>query len=98
MCVGGKKVPPPDGSPGSAGTWCYDQEGTQGIKNLLAQTAQVGVDIAVFGQNMNNSWRSLVGNEFVSALNISWLSTLVDIAHAAGTEIGSYVSHVEPVV
>jgi len=25
-CTGGRKVPPPDGEPGSAGAWCYDEE------------------------------------------------------------------------
>lgn len=30
ICVGGNKVPPADGNAGTAGYWCYDDEGTAG--------------------------------------------------------------------
>ena len=47
-CTGGRKVAPPDGQAGSAGAWCYDEEGTEGTKKLLAQAAEVGVEMFVF--------------------------------------------------
>ena len=49
-CTGGRKVAPPDGQEGSRGAWCYDEEGTAATKALLAQCAEVGVEMFVFPQ------------------------------------------------
>ena len=56
VCVGGKKVQPPDKDPGSVGSWCYDAEGTAGIHSLLSQSIDAGVELFVFMQNMNTTW------------------------------------------
>ena len=90
VCIGGHKHPPPDGQPGSVGSWCYDEEGTAGIKALLEQCADAGVETLVFMQNMNNTWRSFVANEFPTAYNTSWLESLVKIANDANIEVGTY--------
>lgn len=89
-CTGGVKVPPPDGVQGSVGAWCYDEEGTAGIMALLSQCAAAGVEMLVFAQNMNGTWRSLVANEFPTAANTTWLKNIVDAAHADGIEVGAY--------
>lgn len=89
-CTGGVRVPPPDGVPGSIGAWCYDEEGTAGIMSLLAQCAKVGVEMLVFAQNMNGTWRSMVANEFPTAANTTWMKNIVDTAHADGIEVGAY--------
>eukprot|EP00040_Diaphanoeca_grandis_P036541 m.233286 g.233286 ORF g.233286 m.233286 type:complete len:895 (+) comp33639_c0_seq1:188-2872(+) len=90
FCKGGVKVPPPDGQPGSVGYWCYDDEGTESIKALISQCIDAGADILVLADNMNNTWRSTVGNEFVSEVNTSWFKSIVDVAHAGGVEVGAY--------
>ena len=90
VCVGGRAVPPPDGVGGSAGSWCYDEEGRNGTLSLLRQCASAGVEIFTFPQNMNGTWRAFVGNEFASAANVSWLRATVGVAHAAGIEVGTY--------
>lgn len=89
-CTGGVRVPPPDQQAGSVGAWCYDAEGTAATKALLAQCIDAGVEMFVFPQNMNNTWRSLVANEFPSAANTSWMKAIVDFAHAGGVEVGAY--------
>jgi hypothetical protein len=89
-CTGGVKVPPPDGVAGSVGAWCYDDEGTAGIKSLLAQCATAGVEMLVFAQNMNGTWRSMVANEFPTEANTTWMKGIVDAAHASGIEVGAY--------
>ena len=90
VCVGGKKVQPPDKDPGSVGSWCYDAEGTAGIHSLLSQSIDAGVELFVFMQNMNTTWRSFVGNEFATRANTTWLRSIVDTANAGGVEVGSY--------
>ena len=60
ICVGGNKLYPEDGSDGSVGYWCYDQEGTQGMERLIDQTKEMKVDLLVFGQNLNQSWSAFV--------------------------------------
>jgi hypothetical protein len=75
---------------GSAGSWCYDEEGRNGTLSLLRQCASAGVEIFTFPQNMNGTWRAFVGNEFASAANVSWLRATVGVAHAAGIEVGTY--------
>ena len=81
ICVGGNKQYPEDGSDGSVGYWCYDQEGTQGMEHLIDQTKEMKVDMVVFGQNMNQSWRSMIAPEFNSPANLTWFSALVSRAH-----------------
>jgi hypothetical protein len=81
ICVGGNKVYPPDGQDGSVGYWCYDEEGTRGIELLIDQTKEMEVDMLVFGQNLNQSWRSMIAPEFNSQTNLTWFSNLVARAH-----------------
>ena len=64
MCVGGRDMPPPDGVEGSVGQWCYDEEGTNGLLELVNQSAEAGFELFILGQNMNATWRSEVANEF----------------------------------
>ena len=90
VCVGGHLVPPPDGIAGSEGSWCYDAEGTAGLKALIEQCSVAGVEMLVIPQNMNNTWRSMVANEFTTAANRTWLKGIVNMAHAAGIEVGTY--------
>ena len=52
---------PADGEDGTVGYWCYDDEGTAGIKQLIDQSKEMETDMIVFGQNMNQSWRSMIG-------------------------------------
>jgi hypothetical protein len=44
----------------------------------------------VFPQNMNGTWRSMVGNEFPTEANTTWMKSMVDIAHKGGVEVGAY--------
>eukprot|EP00040_Diaphanoeca_grandis_P013675 m.69130 g.69130 ORF g.69130 m.69130 type:complete len:822 (-) comp24054_c0_seq2:107-2572(-) len=95
ICVGGNKKYPEDGSDGSVGYWCYDDEGTQGMQVLIDQTKEMKTDMLVFGQNMNQSWRSMVGPEFNSQANLTWFSKLVARAHNTSdgqhsVEVGVY--------
>jgi hypothetical protein len=95
ICVGGNKEYPEDGQAGSVGYWCYDEEGTQGIKLLIDQTKEMKADLLVFGQNMNQSWRSMIGPEFNSPANVTWFSSLVARAHNSSdgqhpVEVGVY--------
>ena len=39
---------------------------------------------------MNNTWRSQVGSEFMTAANKTWFKSLVDVARAGGVEMGAY--------
>jgi hypothetical protein len=95
ICVGGSKEYPEDGSDGSVGYWCYDDEGTDGIKLLIDQTKEMEVDMLVFGQNLNQSWRSMIGPEFNSQANLTWMTDLVARAHNTSdgqhsVEVGVY--------
>jgi hypothetical protein len=60
----------------ATGYWCYDEKGTQGIYTLLDQASEVGVELVVFGVNLNNTWRSAVANEFQSIQNITWFKNI----------------------
>ena len=90
FCTGGVRTRPADGVLGSVGLWCYDDEGAAGIKALVAQCAEAGVDILGFSLNLNGTWRSEVGNEFESEANMTWLKAIVDRAHAGEVEVGAY--------
>eukprot|EP00038_Savillea_parva_P010018 m.187380 g.187380 ORF g.187380 m.187380 type:complete len:1011 (+) comp17050_c0_seq1:40-3072(+) len=90
ICTGGQKIPPGDGNPGSVGYWCYDDEGLASVEALLQQGSEAGVEMMIFAQNMNATWRSLVGNEFQSPANVSYIANIVSKAHAAGIEMGAY--------
>lgn len=94
VCVGGSSVPPEDGQPGSAGYWCYDKEGTRGIEAMIDQCKEAGAEMLGMAQNMNYTWRSFIGNEFVSQANVSWFRQLVERAHNAtvypALEMGAY--------
>eukprot|EP01051_Picozoa_sp_SAG22_P015958 SAG22_NODE_2168_length_2899_cov_1.834286_2_plen_545_part_01 len=81
ICVGGNRQYPADGNDGTVGYWCYDDEGTEGIRQLIDQTKEMAADMIVMGQNMNQSWRSMVGPEFNSQANLSWFAALVTRAH-----------------
>ena len=95
ICVGGNTVYPPDGNDGTVGYWCYDEEGQAGMELLIDQTKEMETDMLVWGQNMNQSWRSMIGPEFNSASNLSWFSKLVARAHNTtggqhAVEVGIY--------
>jgi hypothetical protein len=81
ICVGGTKVYPADGNDETVGYWCYDDEGTRGMELLIDQAKEMEADMVVWGQNMNSSWRSMIGPEFNSQANLSWFSGLVARAH-----------------
>ena len=49
ICTGGNDVYPADGNDGTVGYWCYDDEGTEGIKFLIDQTKEMAADMLVFG-------------------------------------------------
>ena len=57
VCNGGNH---PRDSPveGAAGFWCYDQEGTSSMFTLIDQAADIGVEMIIFGIDMNNTWRT----------------------------------------
>eukprot|EP00041_Stephanoeca_diplocostata_P008162 m.118197 g.118197 ORF g.118197 m.118197 type:complete len:483 (-) comp17200_c0_seq1:723-2171(-) len=67
------------------GLWCYDERGTQGLRDMIDQAAAVGAELIVVGQNMNHTWRSEVGIEFQSKANMSWFKELVTHAAQGGT-------------
>jgi hypothetical protein len=95
ICTGGNDVYPADGNDGTVGYWCYDDEGTEGIKFLIDQTKEMAADMLVFGQNMNQSWRSMIGPEFNSQANLTWFANLVARAHNTSggqhaVEVGVY--------
>ena len=91
VCIGGNSsAGPPNGVAGSAGSWCYDDVGTAGLKRLIAQSIDAGVEILSVAQNMNTTWRSQVGSEFMTAANKTWFKSLVDVARAGGVEMGAY--------
>ena len=95
ICTGGNIKYPADGNDGTVGYWCYDEEGTDGIKRLIDETKEMEADMLVFGQNMNQSWRSMIGPEFNSAENTTWFSNLVARAHNTSggqhaVEVGLY--------
>lgn len=81
ICVGGNEKYPADGNDGTVGYWCYDDEGTQGMELLIDQAKEMEADLLVWGQNMNQSWRSMIGPEFNSQANLTWFSQLVARAH-----------------
>lgn len=87
VCVGGAELPPSDPR---VGFDCYDAAGTAAVHIMIDQAADVGVEVLVFAQNMNNTWRSMVGNEFQSEANISWFRDIVAHAQARGIEVGAY--------
>jgi hypothetical protein len=95
ICVGGNKEYPPVGSDRVVGYWCYDDEGTEGMQLLIDQTKEMDIDMLVFGQNMNQSWRSMIAPEFNSQANLTWFSKLVARAHNSSdgqhpVEVGVY--------
>jgi hypothetical protein len=95
ICVGGNKEYPEDGTDGTVGFWCYDDEGTKGMELLIDQTKEMKTDMLVFGQNLNQSWRSMISPEFNSAANLTWFSKLVARAHNTtdsqhSVEVGVY--------
>ena len=53
ICVGGNKEYPEDGTDGTVGFWCYDDEGTKGMELLIDQTKEMKTDMLVWGQNLN---------------------------------------------
>lgn len=81
ICVGGNKEYPADGNDGTVGYWCYDDEGHTGMELLIDQAKEMEVDLLVWGQNLNQSWRSMIGPEFNSQANLTWFSGLVARAH-----------------
>ena len=81
ICVGGNRVYPGDGNDATVGYWCYDDEGSVGMKRLIDEAKELETDMIVWGQNMNGSWRSMVGPEWNSQENTTWFSGLVSRAH-----------------
>ena len=57
FCTGGVRTRPADGVLGSVGLWCYDDEGAAGIKALVAQCAEAGVD-QVAQYLLRHCWKS----------------------------------------
>lgn len=100
MCVGGQDL---EDDP-RRGYWCYDevllclllrrlitiQAGEKGLQLLLDQAGDVGVEVVVVAQNMNNTWRSQLGSEFQSPENISYVKSIVDYGKARGVDLGFY--------
>lgn len=39
---------------------------------------------------LQETWRSMIANEFQSAANISFMQSIVELAHASGVEVGAY--------
>ena len=89
VCNGGNQGDGPLGET-SAGYWCYDAEGTASMFALIDQAADVGIEMIVWGINMNKTWRSQVGVEFQSEQNITWFKNITSYAHSKGIETGSY--------
>eukprot|EP00051_Salpingoeca_urceolata_P030026 m.758 g.758 ORF g.758 m.758 type:complete len:867 (-) comp306_c0_seq1:90-2690(-) len=87
ICQGGQDFADDDGR---KGYWCYDKTGQQALANLIKQAGEVGVDVVVVGQNMNATWRSMIGNEMQSSANMTMFKGMVDLAKSLGMELGAY--------
>eukprot|EP00039_Didymoeca_costata_P032421 m.37766 g.37766 ORF g.37766 m.37766 type:complete len:774 (-) comp9349_c0_seq2:28-2349(-) len=87
VCTGGHSLPPTDPR---VGYYCYDEEGTASAKNMIKQAAEVGAELVMFVQNMNETWRSTVGVEFQTQENITWMKDIVDYGKGLGLQVGLY--------
>lgn len=87
VCTGGAALPSSDPRYGFD---CYDMRGQKDLLTMLSQAGECGVDVVVVAQNMNSTWRSMLGVEFESAANISFTRSLVAHARSNNVSLGLY--------